>query len=215
MEKIVIKATKRSIIGKQVSALRRAGQLPGVIYGHNVEPVAIQMDAHDAGKLIPRLTSSSIVTVDLEGKKIAALVREKQKNYIKGNLIHVDFQAVSLTEKIRAWVPVHLLGVAPAVKDFSAVLVHNMEEVEIEALPGDLPERIDLDISGLKQVGDALHVRDIVLPKNVEMLSDMNDGVVIATGTAAEESAEAAAAEAVAAVEPSLVEKKKKEEAEE
>lgn len=215
MEKIVIKATKRSIIGKQVSALRRAGQLPGVIYGHNVEPVAIQMDAHEAGKLIPRLTSSSIVTVDLEGKKIASLVREKQKNYIKGNLIHVDFQAVSLTEKIRAWVPVHLQGAAPAVKDFSAVLVHNMEEVEIEALPGDLPERIDLDISGLKQVGDALHVRDIVLPKNVEMLSDMNDGVVIATGTAAEESAEAAAAEAVVAVEPSLVEKKKKEEAEE
>lgn len=210
MEKIVIKATKRSVIGKQVSALRRAGQLPGVIYGHNVEPVAIQMDAHDAGKLIPRLTSSSIVTVDLEGKKIAALVREKQKNYIKGSLIHVDFQAVSLTEKIRAWVPVHLQGVAPAVKDFSAVLVHNMEEVEIEALPGDLPERIDLDISGLMQVGDALHVRDIVLPKNVEMLSDMNDGVVIATGTAAAESAEAATE--AAAVEPSLVEKKKKEE---
>ncbi|GAB4481435.1 MAG: 50S ribosomal protein L25/general stress protein Ctc [Anaerolineales bacterium] len=212
MEKIVIKATKRSVIGKQVSALRRAGQLPGVIYGHNVEPVAIQMDAHEAGLLIPRLTSSSIVTVDLEGKKIAALVREKQKNYIKGSLIHVDFQAVSLTEKIRAWVPVHLLGVAPAVKDFSAVLVHNMEEVEIEALPGDLPERIDLDISGLKQVGDSLHVRDLILPKNVEMLSDMNDGVVIATGTAAEESA--VAAEAAAAVEPSLVEKKKKEEVE-
>ncbi|NCP87014.1 MAG: 50S ribosomal protein L25 [Anaerolineae bacterium CG_4_9_14_3_um_filter_57_17] len=213
MEKIIIKATKRSVIGKQVSVLRRAGQLPGVIYGHNVEPVAIQMDAHEAGLLIPRLTSSSIVTVDLEGKKIAALVREKQKNYIKGNLIHVDFQAVSLTEKIRAWVQVHLHGVAPAVLDFSAVLVHNMERVEIEALPGDLPERVDLDISHLAHIGDSLHVRDLVLPENVTMLSDLNEGIVIATSTFAEEAAPEVAA--VESLEPALVEKKKKEESEE
>lgn len=210
MEKVVLKATKRSVIGKQVKALRRQGFLPGVVYGHHFEPVSIQMDAHSAGMIIPHLTSSSVVTIDLEGQSIPALVREKQKNYIKGTLTHVDFQAISLTEKIRAWVQIHLHGTSPAVKDFNAVLVTNMAEVEIEALPSDLPERIEVDLSVLKKVSDAVHVRNLNLPPNVEMLSDADEVVVIATGVAVEaEDVEGAQAE------PELVEKKKKEEVEE
>jgi len=209
MEKVVLKATKRSVIGKQVKALRRQGFLPGVVYGHHFEPVAIQLDAHSAGRIIPTLTSTSVITVELDGTAIPALVREKQKNYIKGSLTHVDFQAISLTEKIRAWVQIHLRGAAPAVKDFNAVLVNNMEEVEIEALPTDLPERIELDLSGLKKLGDAVHVRDLTLPANVEMLSPGDEVVVIATGVA-EEAEEVAASP----VEPEMVEKKKKEEVE-
>jgi len=209
MEKVVLKATKRSVIGKQVKALRRQGFLPGVVYGHHFEPVAIQLDAHSAGRIIPTLTSTSVITVELDGAAIPALVREKQKNYIKGSLTHVDFQAISLTEKIRAWVQIHLRGAAPAVKDFNAVLVNNMEEVEIEALPTDLPERIELDLSGLKKLGDAVHVRDLTLPANVEMLSPGDEVVVIATGVA-EEAEEVAASPA----EPEMVEKKKKEEVE-
>jgi len=209
MEKVVLKATKRSVIGKQVKALRRQGFLPGVVYGHHFEPVAIQLDAHSAGRIIPTLTSTSVITVELDGTAIPALVREKQKNYIKGSLTHVDFQAISLTEKIRAWVQIHLRGAAPAVKDFNAVLVNNMEEVEIEALPSDLPERIELDLSGLKKLGDAVHVRDLTLPANVEMLSPGDEVVVIATGVA-EEAEEVAASPA----EPEMVEKKKKEEVE-
>lgn len=209
MEKVVLKATKRSVIGKQVKALRRQGFLPGVVYGHHFEPVAIQLDAHSAGRIIPTLTSTSVITVELDGTAIPALVREKQKNYIKGSLTHVDFQAISLTEKIRAWVQIHLRGAAPAVKDFNAVLVNNMEEVEIEALPTDLPERIELDLSGLKKLGDAVHVRDLTLPANVEMLSPGDEVVVIATGVA-EEAEEVAASPA----EPEMVEKKKKEEVE-
>ena len=102
MEKVVLKAEKRTVTGKQVRQLRRAGQLPGVVYGYNFEPTAISLDAHNAQKVIPQLTSSSIVNIDLGGKLIPALVREKQKNYIKNVLTHVDFLAVSMTEKIRA-----------------------------------------------------------------------------------------------------------------
>ena len=83
MEKVVLKAEKRTVIGKQVRQLRQAGQLPGVIYGYNFEPTAISLDSHGAQKVIPHLTSSSIVNIDLDGKLIPALVREKQKNYIK------------------------------------------------------------------------------------------------------------------------------------
>jgi large subunit ribosomal protein L25 len=210
MEKVVLKAEKRTVIGKQVNALRRQGWLPGVIYGHKMEATPIQMDAHNANMVIPKLTSSSVVTIDLEGKQIMALVRERQKNYLKGVLSHVDFQAVSMTEKIRTMVSVHVHGVAPAIKDYNAVIVNNMTELEVEALPQYLPERIELDLSGLTEIGSAIHVRDVVLPKEVEVLSNPDDVIVIATGTTVEEEA---TGETVMA-EPELVEKKKKEEVE-
>ena len=114
MEKVVLKAEKRTLIGKQVSQLRRAGLLPGVIYGYNFEPTPITLEARNAGRVIPHLTSSSIVNLELDGKLIPALVREKQKNFIKNVLTHVDFLAVSLTEKIRAEVSLHFSGLAPA-----------------------------------------------------------------------------------------------------
>jgi large subunit ribosomal protein L25 len=209
MEKVVLKATKRSVIGKQVKALRREGVLPGVVYGYNIEPTAIQMDAREAGRILPKLTSSSMVNIELDGKLIPALVRERQKNYIKGIFTHIDFQAVSLTEKIRTMVTVHLHGVSPAVKDYSAVIVTNMTELEVEALPQYLPERIELDITTLVEIGSAIHVRDIVLGKEVEILSDPDEVLVIATGAADEENTPEVVE---GAAEPALVEKKKKEE---
>jgi large subunit ribosomal protein L25 len=213
MEKVILKAEKRTVTGKQVGALRRQGLLPGVIYGHKVESTAIQMDAHDANLIIPKLTSSSVVTIDLGGKQIPALVRERQKNFIKGVLTHVDFQAVSMTEKIRAEVSIHLHGVAPAVKEYNAVIVTNMTSLTVEALPNDLPERIELDISVLTEIGNALYIRDISLPKEVEVLSDPDEVVVIATGTTVETEEEVLEGEEGA--EPELIEKKKDDEDEE
>jgi large subunit ribosomal protein L25 len=152
MEKVVLKATKREVVGKQVKALRREGKLPAVIYGRHVEPVAVVLEAHSAGLALAKLTSSSLVTLDVDGKEYPALVRERQRDYIKGELTHVDFLAVDLTETIRANVSVTLFGVSPAVKDYNGVLVQNLERLEVECLPTDLPERITLDISVLKQI---------------------------------------------------------------
>ena len=209
MEKVVLQAQKRTVVGKQVKQLRRKGLLPCVVYGHNFEPVNITLDAHQAGLTLPRLTSSSIVTIELDGNQIPALVREKQKNYVKGVLTHVDFQAVSMTEKINTYVTIHFHGVAPAVKNFQAAIVTNMEEIEVEALPADLPERIDINLSGLAKLGDAIHVRDLSLPAAVTVLSNPDDIIVVATATR-DESLEDAGSEVA---EPSLsVERGKKEE---
>jgi large subunit ribosomal protein L25 len=209
MEKVVLKATKRTVTGKQVSQLRRAGQLPGVIYGHNIKPTAISLEAHSAGIAIPRLTSSSIVNIELDGKLIPALVREKQKNYIKGTLTHVDFQAISLTEKIRTEVSIQFSGLAPAIKEFNAIIVHSMSELEVEALPNDLPERIEVDLSGLAKIGDAIYVQDLSLPAAVTVLSDPDEIVAVATATREE------IVEEVAEVaEPEVIEKGKNEEEE-
>ena len=199
MEKVVLKAAKREITGKQVKALRRAGQLPAVIYGRHVEPIAISLDAHTTGLVFAKLTSSSLVTIDVEGKEYAALVREKQRNYIQGVLTHVDFLAVDLTEKIRTKVRLTFVGVSSAVKDFSAVLVHRMDALEVECLPADLPERITVDLSSIREIGNNIHVRDIFVPENVQVLDDADDVVIIATVVKEEASDVAAAAAVVAA----------------
>jgi large subunit ribosomal protein L25 len=181
MEKTVLKATRRTVTGKQVKALRRQGQLPAVIYGHRLEPIALSLDAQQAGRTLSRLSSSQLVNIELEGTEYPALVREKQRNYIKGNLTHVDFLAVSLTETLRASVGIELTGTAPAVKDFEAILVTGLTALDIECLPGDLPEKAVVDISGLEHIGDAIHVSDVVLSDKVEILNGPDEVVVIAT----------------------------------
>jgi large subunit ribosomal protein L25 len=218
MEKVVLNAERRDVIGKQVKALRRAGKLPGVIYGRRTEPISILLDAHSASLTLGRLTSSSLVTIALEGQEYPALVREKQRDYIKNRLLHVDFLTVSLTETLRATVAVNLVGVSQAVKDFNAVLVTNLQSLEVECLPTDLPERIDVDISVLARPGDGIRVRDVVVSDKVRLLDDPDTMVVVATFAKVEEEAPVAGTEAVAPAEaePELaVERGKKEEEEE
>ena len=143
------------------------------------------------------------------------MVREKQRNYVKGNLIHVDFQVVSLTEKIRANIGIELTGSSPAVKDMNAVLVTVMNQLEVECFPQDLPERLVVDISGLANIGDGIHVRDIVLSDKVQVLQDPNELIVLAAAPKQEvEEVVAPEAEAVAeeVAEPEVIEKGKKEE---
>lgn len=209
MEKIVINATRRTVKGKQVKQLRRQGQLPGVLYGHNTDPVAISMDARETQRILNSLTTSSLVNVLLDGKEHAALVREKQRNYILGTFLHVDFQVVSLTEKIRSKVSIEIAGVAPAIKDFNAVLVTGLDQIEVEALPQELPERITIDISGLNRIGDGIYVRDLPAMDKVEILTAEDEMLVVVTGIAEEAVEEEANIE-----EPEVIEKGKKEEEE-
>ena len=215
MEKVVLKATRRTVTGKQVGALRRAGELPAVLYGHNVEPTAISMNAKEAGHVLGRLSASSLVTIDLDGKEFPTLVRERQREPIKGVLIHLDFQAVSLTEKIRANVGIVLTGTSPAVKDFSAILVTTLNELEVEAFPQDLPERIVVDIAKLEKIGDGIHVSDLVLSDKVHVVSGTDEMIVLAAAPK-EEVEEVAPTEVEVAVEeaaePEVIEKGKKEE---
>ncbi len=181
MDKVVLKATKRDVIGKQVKALRREGKLPAVIYGRHVEPIAIALEAHSAGMAMSKLTSSSLVTIDVDGTEYFALVRERQRDYIKGILTHVDFLAVDLNEKIRTVVGLLFAGVSPAVKDLNGVIVHNLERLEVECLPTDLPERITVDVAALKEIGDSIRVRDLVTSDKIRILADEDDTIAVVT----------------------------------
>ncbi len=201
MDNVVLKAVRRDVVGKQVKALRRAGQLPAVIYGRHLEPISISLEAHSTGLIMNKLTSSTLVTIELDGKEYPTLVRERQRNYIKGNLTHVDFLAVDLKEKIRATVGVHFVGISPAVKDYNGVLVKNLEKLEVECLPTDLPERVTVDISILKQIGDGIRVRDVdaALSDKVIVLNDQDEMIAVVTAEKVEEVVVTPAVEVVAA----------------
>ena len=214
MEKVVINAEKRDVVGKKVGSLRRQGLIPGVMYGHNEPPFPITMNAREIERVINNLTSSSIVTVKVNGESHQALIREKQKDYIRNQIIHIDFQILSLKEKIRSKIEVKLVGVAPAVKNFNGIVLQEREFIDVEALPGDLPERITVDISGLENIGDLIRVGDLDISDAVTVFDDVNDVIVSISGAMAEEAVEEEVTTAEG-TEPEVVEKGKKESEEE
>lgn len=210
MDKVVLNAVTRTVTGKQVGVLRRNGKLPAVMYGHHFDSTPITLDMREATKLLNSVTSSSIVTISLDGKEHATLVREKQKDYLRNSLKHVDFQVVSLTEKIRTNVAVELVGIAPAVKDFNGVLVTGLTEIEVECFPQDLPDRYVIDLVNLVKIGDALYVKDVVISEKVLILDDPQELIVHITHPVVDE---VVVEEVVAGLEePEVIEKGKKEE---
>jgi len=213
MEEIVLNAKRREVVGKQVKALRREGRLPAILYGRHLSPILISLDMRNVSRVLPTITSSHLVVVDVDGEKHTTLVRERQRHPVTGSLLHVDFQVLSMTEKLRTTVVIVLEGDAPAAKNYNGVLVTGQTELEVECLPGDLPERIRVDISRLTEIGNAIHVRDLVLPAAVEVLTDPDELVVLITAPAAEEKEEVIAV-AEGAPEPEIIEKGKKEEEE-
>jgi large subunit ribosomal protein L25 len=212
MEKVVLKAQPREVIGKQVRALRRAGLLPAVIYGTQITPIPISLDYHETSLLLPKISSSQLLLVEVNGEQYSTLVRERQRDPVTGNMLHVDFQSVSLTEKLRVNVGLQFKGEAPAVKIYDGILSTSLEELEVECLPGNLVNYLEVDLSILKQIGDAIYVRDIPLPPNVEVLNDLDEMVVVITAPTI--AVEAPVEGEVAVFEPEVIEKGKKEEEE-
>ena len=183
---ITIKAQERKVTGKKVKALRRAGILPGVIYGSKTEPIAIQMDAHSTSLIMGKLTGTSIVNLDLDGKKHTAIVRDRQRDVIYEELMHVDFLEISLKEKLRAMVAIELVGEAPVLKQGDAIINQGVNELDIEALPMDLPERIEVDLSVVETAEDTITVADLNLGDDVTIHTDPEEVIVSVVFAAAE-----------------------------
>jgi large subunit ribosomal protein L25 len=187
MEEILFEANRREVIGKKVKNLRRDGELPAVVYGHNIESISISLDYRVASKTLDSISPSALVVLDIDGEKHYTLVRDKQRNPVRRSIIHVDFQAVSLTETVRADVTINLLGEAPAIETYLGTLIPSLEQISIECLPTNLPDSLDVDISGLTEIGDSILVGDLTAPEGVEILNDPEDVVVVVIAQAAEE----------------------------
>ena len=174
MEALELRATPREIIGgTQVKALRREDIVPGVIYGHGIDPIAVQFDSREIERAVSQAGTSSTVQVYVEGipDPYLAIFRDVQYHIIKRNVIHLDLQALNLKETVRVPVSVVLTGESPAVKDFGGILLQVLNELEIEALPTALVPSIEVDISVLAEIGQSITVGDIVPPPGVKILN--------------------------------------------
>ncbi len=217
MEQIELNMKLRTVKGKQVSALRRAGDVPAVLYSRHGDPVVLQANTRELLRVLTRAGGSRLVKLNIDGtpESRMALVREVQREPIKGTLWHVDFFGVSMSEKITVEIPIRYEGVSPAVTRNEGVLIHAMDSIEIECLPGDLIDAIAIDVNTLDKVGDVIRVSDLKVPDAVKLMVDPEATVARVSYLAGEEvEAVAATTEAVAA-EPEVIKKGKTEEEEE
>jgi large subunit ribosomal protein L25 len=170
---------KREKLGKSVRVLRREGFIPAELYGRGMENAHLSVGAKDFSKLLKEAGTSTVVNVVLGGKKTPVLIQDVGKDYLTGEVQHVDFYAVKMDEKIKAKVPLEFIGVSLAVKDKGGILNKVMSEIEVEALPLDLPHKLEVDLSKLDDPNKSLYVKDIVVPDKVRLLVDA--GTVVAT----------------------------------
>jgi len=174
----VLQATTRDTRGKGAARkLRAEGRVPGVFYGHGVDAVAISLSARDLVHFFhANRGGATVVDLDVEGKVHMVIPREVQKDYLRGSYLHIDFLEVRRDEKVKMSIEIHETGDAPGVKT-GGVIEHHLREVEIECLPGDVPEQVVADISVL-ELGDMLRVGDLPAPPGVEILTDPETPVI-------------------------------------
>jgi len=206
-------AKTRRDFGKQTKKLRDAERIPAVVYGHNVKNMVIDLDYKDFQNAYSAAGESSLIDLTIEGEKDKrlVLVHDIQRDYVSGQFIHIDFLQPSLKEEVEVKIPLVLEGEAPAVKDLGGTLVKNISEIEVKALPQNLPHEVVLNISNLKTFEDRILARDLVLPKEVTLNIDPEEIIIsVAKQTDVEAELKAEIEEKVEEVEK--VEKEKKEE---
>ncbi|MEN8615162.1 50S ribosomal protein L25 [Dehalogenimonas sp. THU2] len=200
MDKIEITLTERTVTGNKNRFLRRAGVTPCHIFGHNIPSETLQADTAALQHVISVAGKTRLVSMDTGAKEPRmAFIREVQRTPVGANLLHVDFYQVKMTEKITAKIPLHLIGEAPALKTKGRILAHPIAFVEVESLPAKLPASINIDISVLATLEDAIHVRDLKLDSAVTVLTDPDALIAKVGEISVKAEAEEVAAAAVAA----------------
>jgi large subunit ribosomal protein L25 len=178
-EKIQLNAQLRPDAGVGLSKLRADGYIPGVLYGKAMDAIPLQILAKDFGKALKISGESTLVYIELDGKSYPTIIHDVARDPIRDTILHADFYKVRLDEKIKAMVPVQFEGEAPAVKDLGGIFVRNINELEVEALPQDLPHEVLVNISGLVQIGEHISVKDINLGDNVKITSNLDEIVAL------------------------------------
>jgi large subunit ribosomal protein L25 len=180
MDKIELKVANREILGKKVKHLRRQGITPVHVFGHGIDSLALQCDARELERVLSQAGQTRLINLKLakEKKPRTVVVREFDRDWRKGELVHVDFYQVKMEEKIRLEVPVVLLGEAPALKSKTNMLDHELGTFTVECLPAKIPDSIEVDISSLTELDQAIRVKDITLDKDITVLN--NPDLVVA-----------------------------------
>ena len=180
MEQLELAAEKRVVKGKQVKQLRNADVIPGVVYGHEIGSIAIQIPEKQLRMVLTVAGTNRLISLNIQGEKEPNLVlaREVQRDVLRGTFLHVDFQAVVMTEKIGTSVRLNFINQSPAVVDGSGMLLSNLDTIDVECLPTDLISAIDVDLSPLVAVDDIIYVKDLIVPSTITVLSNPDEMVV-------------------------------------
>ncbi len=195
MSKIVTKVSKRTRLGRKVKKLRQEGILPANIFGKKIKSLPTQLPLNDFVKLYEKAGETNIVHLEIDKTKDQrpCLISNVQINPVGHQPIHVDFHQVDLTEKVTAKIPIELIGKSPAVEAENAAIVTQIQEIEVEALPTDLPEKFSVDLSKLAKVGDSLTIADLKYNKSKIEIKLDPESVIVSAQAQQEEEEEAPA----------------------
>jgi large subunit ribosomal protein L25 len=209
-----LSASTRRDTGKGAArTLRRDGKVPGIIYGHAREPLALEIPTRELQKLLDTISAeSTVIDLAFDGKSARTLIREIQRHPFKKEILHVDFQELVAGEKVTVDIPIVLVGVPEGVRLSGGVLDQTLRELTIKVDPSNIPNHIDVDVTAL-QIGGSVHVREMNIPEGVEVMDDEDATIcVVAAPRAAIEAAAAPAEGEAANAEPEVIRAKKPEE---
>ncbi|HKB88135.1 MAG TPA: 50S ribosomal protein L25 [Patescibacteria group bacterium] len=179
MDKKILKAEERKISGRKVKTIRVGGFLPGNVYGKNIKSLSVQVDKKEFASVYKEVGETGLIMLQVGKDELPVLVNNVQKHPITDESIHVDFRQVDLKVKVSAKVPVEVVGESPAEKQSIGTVVQYLNEVEVEALPADLPEKFEVDTSNLSEVDQAIHVKDLKVDSSkIEIKTNLEEIVV-------------------------------------
>jgi len=190
-------ASRRDVLGKKVRFLRRKGLTPANVYGANIESIPVQIETSLLERLIASVGRNALITLKVDGKRKVAMIRDIDRDALTDVLLHVDFFQVEMTHKVKVEVPLVFIGESPVEKVSRLLLLHNLSALQVEAFPSDLPKNIEVDISQLAEANQAIHVRDVPVGDNVEVLTELSELVVQVMESRVEAEAEEIVAEEV------------------
>lgn len=182
-----LKAELRTLAGKQVKILRQKGVLPAVLYGTGTETLPLSLSYKDFEKAWKGAGESTLLQLNVDGKIHNVLIHDIVYDPLKGTFLHADFYAVRMDKEIRAKVPLEFIGESPAVKNDGGILIKVLHEVEVEALPSNLPRGLKADISSLRVLAARLTIKDVSLPEGVRMVADKDEVIAVVERPRSEE----------------------------
>ncbi|MFH1648062.1 MAG: 50S ribosomal protein L25 [Chloroflexota bacterium] len=197
MKELKLKAVKRDVLGKRNRFLRRQGVTPAHLFGHSLESQSLQCDTAELKNIVAHAGETRLISLHIEGDREphGVFVREIQRDVLGKHLLHVDFYQVMKGEKMEVDVPIVIIGESPAMKVKGRMLVHGITELSIECLPEKVPPQIEIDISVLEEVEQAINVKDIVLDPDITVHADPEQLVVKIAEVMVEEEVEEVAEE--------------------
>lgn len=221
MTTLKLKSEKREILGKRVKTLRKQGLIPAVVYGGKEGSVPLTLELKEFKKVFKNAGETTLVRLFIDDVKFSAkggptsgwknvLIYDVNRDYVTDEINHVDFREVKMDEKITAKVPLVFVGDSLAITDLGGVLIKAMQEIEVRSLPSDLPHQIEVDISLLKTFDDTINVKDIKLPKGIEVLDNISAAVASVTPPRSEAELEALSGKVEEKVEEVTVETEEK-----